>query len=325
MTVAGGTAPFTYNWSSGAQSEDLSNITAGIYTVNIIDANGCTGSAIITIGSTDMTLTASSSNTFCTTASGTATVIASGGTLPYTYSWNTSPAQTSSSITDLAQGNYIATVTDATGCTKTIPVCVGSSQSDFSLSPSSINDYCGKGKGSATVLVVGNSGPYTYVWNTTPVKTTPTITGLLSGNYTVTVTDAFGCSRIAAISVGNSQSNIILNTSYTSENCNHHNGTASVAASGGTAPYTYSWNTIPVKTTATVNGLSQGVYTVTVTDANGCSATKNIPIKNSPAPILTETHVNANCGKANGSIDLTVNRWHCPLYIYLEYGSGSRI
>ena len=192
------------------------------------------------------------------------------------------------------------------------------------MAASSITDYCGKSNGSATVSVLGNSGPYTYAWNTVPAQTTPTITGLVSGNYTVTVTDDFGCSRIAAVSVGNSQSNINLNTFFSPENCNQHNGSATVTASGGTALYTYSWNTTPVKTTTTINGLSQGVYTVTVTDATGCSATKTITIKNIPAPVLTETHVNTNCNKSNGSIDLTVTGGAAPYSYSWSFGAGSQ-
>ena len=206
-------------------------------------------------------------------STGSATASATGGTTPYTYSWNTSPVQTTATATGLAAGTYTVTVTDNKGCTSTSNVTITQPSAALSASvPTQTNVNCfGQSTGSATASATGGTAPYTYSWNTSPVQSTITATGLSAGTYTVTVTDNKGCTSTSNVTITQpaaSLSSVCSNTNPTSYGAN--DGYVTVVASGGTAPYTYSWNTSPIQTTATVSGLSSGTYIVTITDSKGC-------------------------------------------------------
>jgi hypothetical protein len=122
LTVSGGTSPYTYLWSNGATTEDLTGLAAGNYTVTITDANGCTTQFAVTVGTDNVTITATPviTNTTCTASIGAINITVSGGTSPYTYLW--SNGATTEDITGLAAGTYTVTITDANGCTTNIAV-----------------------------------------------------------------------------------------------------------------------------------------------------------------------------------------------------------
>src|SRR5690606_15517613 len=124
--------------------------------------------------------------------------------------------------------------------------------------------------GSAVASASGGTSPYTYSWNTTPAQTTANATDLAAGNYTVTATDANGCSGTQSVTINPPAQAPTVTTTSTDEGCGGVLGTATASATGGTAPYSYSWNTTPAQTSATATDLTAGTYTVTVTDANGC-------------------------------------------------------
>ncbi|MFH1319613.1 MAG: GEVED domain-containing protein [Bacteroidota bacterium] len=128
--------------------------------------------------------------------------------------------------------------------------------------------------GEATPVASGGGGPYSYLWNTTPVQTTQNATGLTAGTYTVTVTNQVsGCIQTADVIVSQAPK-ITITESASAANCDQGtDGTVTVASvTNGTGPYTYSWNTTPVQTTQTATGLQPGTYYVTITDATGCVA-----------------------------------------------------
>ncbi|MFZ4614465.1 MAG: T9SS type A sorting domain-containing protein, partial [Bacteroidia bacterium] len=160
------------------------------YTVNVTSLNG---------NSPNATATAA----LCSgTATGTATSAPTGGTAPYTYSWNTTPVQSTATATNLLPGDYIVTVTDAEGCSSTQTVSVGNA-SAITLGSSTVtgNNSTSNPDGSATVVVEGGAGGFSYSWNTTPAQTTNSATNLLAGNYTVTVTDANNCTASFTVTV----------------------------------------------------------------------------------------------------------------------------
>ncbi len=322
-TPAGGTGTYTYLWTpSGGTNATASGLAAGNYTVTIKDANLCQTTANVTITEPDqLTAAISKTDVLCNQANnGTATVIPTGGTAPYTFSWSPSGG-TASTATGLSPNNYTVTVTDAKGCftTKTIQI---TEPNILSITESHTNVSCNAGNdGSASVIVSGGTGSYTYSW-TPSGGTAQTVSGLSAGTYTVTATDTNACSISKTITITEPDA---LTASITAVNvsCNNgKNGSASVAASGGTGSYTYNWAPSGGNT-ETAEGLAAGAYTVTITDTNSCSTTKTITITEPDVLTVNSTAIDVSCynGK-NGSASVTVNGGTAP-YIYLWSHNGA--
>jgi gliding motility-associated-like protein len=144
------------------------------------------------------------------------------------------------------------------------------------------NNICNGGmSGAATATVTGGTGPFTYSWNTSPVQASATATGLGAGPYTVIVTDATGCTNSQTVTITEPAA-MTASITVTPAACGSNDGTASANPSGGASPYSYSWTTL--QSTQTISGLSAGIYSVTVTDVNGCSQTFSATVTNSNGP-----------------------------------------
>ena len=226
-------------------------------------------------------------------STGVANVIPSGGRGEYTYLWDTKPAQTTAKISDLAAGTYNVTVTDAQFCTTiagsytTITIdentCVVKAivtifePSALLVSTSKIDNSCvGVADGSATAIAEGSNGPYTYSWNTNPVQNTATATGLNAGDYSVTVTDWYGC-----ITTGNVQiidpAPILITETHQNITCpDIADGEVKLEIKNVTPPYNILWSDGSVLQNRT--GMKAGIYKVIVTDNRGCAAPLNITI-----------------------------------------------
>ena len=288
-TVSGGTPPYLYSWSNGSitstasTTNTVSSLCAGIITVTITDANGCTISNSVTITQpAALVATATGVNVTCFgLCNGTATVGVVGGTPAFSYSW-VGPAgftAATASISALCPGVYTVTVTDSHGCTSPSSVTI-TEPPVLSANPIGTNVTCfGLCNGSATATPTGGTGPYTYNWTPGVLagNGTPTITSLCPGTYNVTVTDSKGCTSVQSVVITQPT---VINTglTFTNVTCNLAcNGTATSTPSGGVGPYTFLW--VPGgATTATISGLCPGVYTVTVTDANGCTKPGSVTI-----------------------------------------------
>jgi hypothetical protein len=311
--VTGGTAPYTYAWTTlpVQTTATASGLTHGGYTVTVTDKNGCTQSTKATVTeSTPLAVTTAVTQETCGKKNGTATATVTTGTAPYTYSWTSSPIQTTATASGLAAGNYSVTVTDNSGCSQVLPVVITASGAP-SVTSTVTAENCGKKDGTATANVTGGVTPYTYSWTTLPVQTTATATGLTAGGYTVTVTDKSGCSKALPVVITETAP-LVVTTTLTTEDCGKKNGTATANVTGGTAPYTYSWTTLPIQTTATATGLTRGGYTVTVTDKNGCSIATPVVIKNTTAPAAAITSTDANCLGQGGSATVAVTDGEAP-------------
>ncbi len=304
VTVAGGTPPYAYSWApSGGTGSTATGLGAGTYTVTVTDKNGCTGTAQVTItqpsainiskGVTEVTC-----NGLC---NGSSSVTVSGGTPGYNYSW--SNGKTTSGITGLCPGNYSLTVTDNNGCTETALVTI-TQPSPLAVFISSTTSSCNICNGSATASVTGGTAPYNYNW-TPGGQTNATATGLCVGNYTITVTDADGCTASATATIVPTVK-ITVTTNGNNVNCfNECDGVASANPSGGALPYTYNW-TPGGQTTQTITGLCPGGYTVSVKDANGCTTVDSTRIGNPPQLKPSVSQNNVTCvGKCNGSATAT--------------------
>jgi gliding motility-associated-like protein len=284
-TVAGSSPPFTYSWSTGASTSAISNLAAGTYTVTASNSAGCSTVQTFTI-STSMgpAVTFTATPVSCGGGSnGSATVSASGGTPPFTYSWITTPVQTGPTANNLAAGTYSVTVSDASGCSATYTTSV--SQPTVLTTTTSVisNASCyGSSDGSASTNPAGGTAPYTYGW-TPGAQNTQTASGLAAGSYNVIVTDSKGCTTPSTATI-TQPTQIALVPSTTMASCGVANGTASVAPSGGTGPYTYLWLTTPVQNTQTINNLAGGTYNVIVTDSKGCTSQSSLSVPSSGPP-----------------------------------------
>ncbi|MGP8217512.1 MAG: PKD domain-containing protein [Bacteroidia bacterium] len=309
----------SYSWSgpgivSGGTTQSVTVNASGTYSVLVTVSAGCTYTLDTTITiPPPLAVTATSNNILCFGGTGSATSTVTGGTPAYSYSWNTTPAQTTSTATALSAGSYTVTVTDSNGCIQTEPVTITQPSSAISVTTSSTPVNC-KISGTATINASGGTPAYTYNWNSG--QTTSNInTG--QGTYTVTVTDADGCSDTAKITVGNIGPVITPATASSKVLCNGGNtGGASVTGvTGGATPYTYSWNNGQTGTTDTA--LTAGTYTVTVTDNNGCTGIDTATIIQPTAitPLILSS--NAACFGNNGSITTNGTTGGTPGYNYL--------
>jgi hypothetical protein len=217
--------------------------------------------------------THSSTPATCGQSDGTASVSVSGGTAPYTYLWNN--GDTASAVSNLSAGTYICTTTDAMGCSDTVQVIISNLNGPSIGTITATNVDCNGGSsGSASTSVTGGTPPYTYTWSNG--STTATASGLPAGTYTVTVSDSAGCTINGSVTITQPTA-LTATSSATDESCTGcADGTATVIPAGGTSPYTYLWSN--GSTTASITGLSTGTYTVTVTDANGCTQTQTVTV-----------------------------------------------
>jgi hypothetical protein len=315
----GGTSPYTYLWSNGATTQGISFIATGSYDVTIKDANLCEVIKNVTV--TQPAVLAASQGTInnvsCNGGSnGSATVVVTGGSVPYAYSWFPTGGS-GATASGLAQGTYTVTVTDNNACQTTQSFTI-SEPAAFSVTTSQTDILCNSAAtGSATVNVTGGTGSYTYSWFPSGGNAA-TATGLVAGAYTVTITDANSCTTTRTFTFNQPTALIATPTSQTNIGCRGEaTGSASVSGTGGTGAYTYSWAPLGGNA-ATATGLVAGTYTVTITDANACTATQAFTITQ-PAAILSATtaSVGVSCfGGNNGSASVTVIGG-TPAYSYL--------
>jgi gliding motility-associated-like protein len=313
LTVSGGTPAYTYNWSNGSASQNLSGVSAGIYFATITDSHSCSTTSSVTLTQPGaITLTPSSTNSSCGQTNGTASVSASGGIPPYSFLW--SNGQAGNSLTDLSSGTYTVTVSDANNCSKTASVNVNDDNAATVSISSSTNVSCfGGNNGTANATVTGGTPAYSYLW--TNGNSTPNATNLQGGTHTITVTDANGCVSSASVTISE-PADISINAVVTNINCNgSNNGSIAISASGGTPSYSYIWSN--GVNSQNISSLSPGNYILTVQDANNCQKTYSGNITEPSAITISSTVENATCfDKSDGTIDLMATGGTLP-YTYL--------
>ncbi|MBL7922924.1 MAG: gliding motility-associated C-terminal domain-containing protein [Bacteroidia bacterium] len=319
----GGTPGYSYQWSGGSVNPTDNLLSAGSYTVTITDASGCTATATGTVNAPpalQLNVTANNPASCAGGNDGSATVAAAGGTPAYSYQW--SNGNTSAGLSALAAGTYTATVTDANGCTSTAQVNIGQAGA-LVLNLSSTSTSCGNNNGSATVLVNGGTPAYSYTWNPTG-GTANTASGLGSGNYTVIVTDANGCTTAGNINVPSANGpGIVLNSSTDISCPGGSDGSIDVSVNGGVTPYNYTWSNGAAGNI--LNNLAAGTYILTITDDNNCTASLSVSLTAPQAFAFVTTPVTAHCGQADGSLGMNVSGGTAP-YTYLwSNGAGGSL
>ncbi|HLP19330.1 MAG TPA: gliding motility-associated C-terminal domain-containing protein, partial [Chitinophagales bacterium] len=319
LTVAGGAFPYSYAWSNGVATQDQSALGAGAYSVVVTDQASCTAAlGPITITQLNgLSLSTVATDVICNGAgTGSIDLTVTGGNGQITYNW--SNGATTQDIAGVVSGTYRVTVTDANACSNTTSAIVNQS-SGIQVTLTKTDATCfGAANGNVNVVINGGNNGYTYNWSNG--ATTPTLTNVAAGNYTVTVRDAQSCSVSSSATVGQ-PTQIAIAETHVNVSCNGNaNGSIQTTVSGGAGGYTYQWSTSA--TSATVTNLAANSYSLTVTDAASCSSSTTINIAQ-PAPLsLNETHQPYACNGRPGSIDLQVQGGTAP-YNYAWSGGVS--
>lgn len=316
----GGDGTYSYSWSTGATTAEASNLVAGVYVVSVTDGENCTATATVSIAQPEVlaavvTATAQSMNGV---NDGTATATPNGGTAGYTYLWSNDA--TTQTITDLAPGTYTVSVSDANGCTTVETVTVNTFNCALSTSISGTNLSCfGANNGTASVAATAGAEPLIYTWSNG--ATTPSISNLASGTYTVNISDANNCPASLNITILE-PAQLSANASATNETTSGANdGTATANPTGGTGAYSYLWST--GATTQTISGLAPGTYTVDVSDENSCVITQTVVVNSFSCVILSNnTITNVSCaGAANGAVTVILDGGEAPFSYAWSNGS----
>jgi phenolic acid decarboxylase len=300
VVIENGQAPFLYRWSTGSTDSVLQNLTAGVYSVTVTDANGNTLTLNKEVAQpADILISESIFNPSCSgNANGSINLAVSGGAGGYAYFW--SNGATTKDLTSLSAGLYTVTVTDSSGCSRQKSIML-TNASRVSLSGSVTKTSCGQTNGALNITVSGGITPYTYVWDNG--ATTEDIQNLAAGTYKIRVTDAAGCTAQSTYTV--SENNTVrVNFTVTPAGCfNEPIGAIDITPSGGTSPYTYTWQHGPASEDLT--GLVSGIYRVTVTDQSGCSVLTAINVPKKSIPVTTEIIQPLCSGDSTGSITVT--------------------
>ncbi len=318
----GGTPDYEYSWSTGSTSNS-STVNAGWAYVTVTDANGCEKPDSIYVSQPDSMvaeITLIDSVSCYGEYNAVATVNAYGGNANYHYLWDN--GETTKTVTNLNAGKHWVTVVGENengSCTASDTIIAGQPDALIATATQGPEILCyGDDTGTAIVSIEGGTEPYTYLWNDASNQSTSTVTGLVAGTYTVTVTDANGCEDEAQVTITQPTDLTVSITNKTNVDCYGGSiGSATAQASGGKAPYSYSWNTVPQQTGPTATGLAAGTYTVVVTDANECEDSVEVTIEGSEKALEIDIiHTNTVCpGDATGIATANVTGGTAP-YTY---------
>ena len=243
LTVGGGTPGYTYSWSNGATTQDISGLAAGVYSVTISDLNGCskTHSVTITQPAAPLTLTSTQVNVLCFgNATGSINLSVSGGTSPYSYLW--SNGTVTQDISSLVAGSYSVTVTDFKGCTSLLNATISQPTAPLSSSMIETNIACfGDASGTVNLTLSGGTFPYNYSWSNSAIS--EDLTGLFPGQYIVTITDNNGCILKDTANLTQPLAPLSISLVKDDANCfGAADGSIDATVNGGTTPYSYSWS-----------------------------------------------------------------------------------
>ncbi|HMX41079.1 MAG TPA: choice-of-anchor L domain-containing protein, partial [Saprospiraceae bacterium] len=303
-----GAPEYTYLWSNGSTSESIAPyVTVSTnYRVTITDKCGKTSTATgrVIVNPLPNAQLLPPAPQLCPGQPGVINVNFN-GPAPYTleYTLNGDPQPP---ITDITQDPYqmtinqvglyqITSVTDGRGCTGPGQGALLVTESTLSLSGVVTNVKCaGQTNGSINTTVVGGQGPYNYVWDgPQPIGNIPDPINLKAGTYKVTVTDGFGCTNERTYMVQEPGPIVPAIVNTVGPNCsNPSGGSIDLDVTGGTPNFTYKWNN--GATLQDPQNLTQGTYTVTVTDQSGCTKTTTASVVGDFAPPTAAAVVNGS-------------------------------
>ncbi|RZS93569.1 SprB repeat-containing protein [Aquimarina brevivitae] len=331
ITPSGGTPPYTYAWSNGRATQDLSGIGPGTYNVVLTDSNGCTLSRSFTITQPNLltsSITLINELKCFGYSNGSLRADAGGGVPGYTYLWykNGTAFSTSRTISGLTAANYMVRVTDINGNTTTSSYNLTQpAQLNVSANVTNASGY-GLANGSINISPSGGTSSYQYSWSTG--QTSQNITGLSAGNYNVTITDAKGCTISRSYTV--TQPPLLVNsiTVLNTIDCfGDGDGSLRADPSGGAPGYAYQWtkNGSSYATTRTVSNLQPGNYVVRITDSKGNTTSSNYNLTQ-PSGLAVAGNVTnlTGFGLSNGAINITPSGGTTPYRYAWSNGSTSQ-
>jgi gliding motility-associated-like protein len=321
--TTGGSGNNGYLWNTGATAVHMTGAAAGSYSVTITDANSCQASASAVISEpTQLTMAETITHVSCFGGNnGGVNLTIGGGSATYSYLWNTGGQV--EDMTGASSGQYAVTVNDGNNCSITgafnilqpTPITFGPSV------VTNVNCYNGN-DGTALVTPTGGTGSYTYTWNGASGPNPQT--ALPQGTYNIVVTDSFACTAATSVIVTHPT---LLTTSALAADAtcfDGYNGAVASNPTGGTPPYEFLWNDAQAQTTQNALALNAGTYTVTATDANGCTATATDMV-NEPTEMNFSLHETAVLcpGDENGEIEVAPLTGGNPPYNYSATQDGS--
>ena len=312
VVSTGGILPYNYIWSNGGNSASISNLKAQKYVLTLTDANGCIKQDSATLSqNAQIVLSALQDSVKCFGGStGTARVSASGGQPPFNYRWANNALD--SFINNVSVGTYSVSVTDGSGCTRSIGVSVFQPKVLKIDSISTTAKTCyNLNTGKASVFVSGGTKSYTYKWSNNAV--TPNITNLNSGKIGVTITDAKLCVTNDTSFI-KSPDSVSAYFTATPILCNGASkGGLSISAVGGTGNLSYKWSTAPQQLGSSINNIPSGKYTVTITDGNACTFQHDTTLSEPPKLVAgINNFANAKCKGGNDGTATVVAKGGSP-------------
>ncbi len=301
----GGTAPYTYTWSNGETGASISNLTEGEYSVTVMDANACeaTGSCTVQgVSCDDFDAAANSTDVSCNGVSDGTINITAIGEEPFTYTW--SPSGSGNSATGLGAGTYTIVVSDARGCSEELSATITEPTAMSSeIAKEDVRCFA-EDNGTMDLEVTGGTEPYTFAWN--DGVATEDRTGLAPGTYTVSITDANGCTDQVTETIEEPAAMEITGAGNDQlASCDGSDGVLSVSATGGRGVYTYTWSDGGAGT-ATRDDLPTGTYSVTVSDINNCAVVAaDLFVGEEPCNADLEMNKTVNVDVVNVGEDIT--------------------
>ncbi|MEX0981114.1 MAG: T9SS type A sorting domain-containing protein [Bacteroidales bacterium] len=308
--------PFSYYWSNGTTESTAEQLALGTYSVTVTTPNGCSNTEEFDIGEAIEVSGTPLTPATCGQSNGSASVSATGGVAPYTYVWSNDVTGTAND--SLPPGLHYVNVTDAGGCSAREEVLIANDGGPAITIANVVNNSCyGDRSGSIDLTISGGTEPYDILWSNG--AETEDLSGLSAGVYNVTVTDDNNCPVSGSFEVAQ-PTPLSATTDVTTSSCLGADGVAIVNVIGGTRPYSYAWGNGDTERIA--DQLEAGVYTVTVTDDNGCQLVEPVIIDNVGAPLVSITDVQGvTClGTDNGSISVVATPSD-PFYNY-SWSSG---
>ncbi|MES2837845.1 MAG: choice-of-anchor L domain-containing protein [Bacteroidota bacterium] len=332
VTIAGGTTPYTFQWSNGSTNEDINFLQAGTYSLTVRDANLCTTTATYTIINEVSNCVINCnieigsgiiSNENCGNADGAINISVLNGSIPYTFNWNNN--KHTEDITGLFAGTYSVVVIDDNLCEATATYTVINQTSGFVISnPVVTNETCGNKVGAIAHTVSGGVLPYKFLWSNG--ATNRNITGLSAGTYTLTVTDAVNCKIVQPYTILNN-SGTLLQTygNAVNEVCTNSRGSIDISIAGGNPNYSYRWNTGQL--TQDLINISSGTYVCTITDLAGCKIyTPQYVVTNQSGTLaIFDTDIyDEVCSNTNGRINVDMIGGQTPYSFLWSNGSTNQ-
>ncbi|GAB3817867.1 hypothetical protein GCM10028895_14400 [Pontibacter rugosus] len=326
--ISGTASPFQFSLDgvSFQSATTFNRLAAGNYTVTVKDANGCTREVKVVLeniaGPSDFSLASTAST--CGDSNGSITVNnIKGGTAPFTYSLDGANFQGEANFATVLAGKHFVIIKDANGCTISKKITVADVAGPAGLTAAQTQTTCGASNGALDITgVSGGVMPYTYSIDGANFQTATSFTGLVAGNYSLYVKDAYECLFVKAFAVTDIAGPSAITAITQPATCADNDGSISVSdVTGGTTSYRYSLDGTNFQNSNIFTALASGTYTLTVKDANGCTFSRELVVEKNVPVAFTYSTDSSTCGDSNGRFTITSVRGGTAPYTYSMNGS----